>query len=273
MHISLTSLQVGWLIGVGICTLGGTFFFIREWTKRKPLSPLAPLQMHWVKIIGCGLMFVVVPLGIHCLFKFILHAPNKGNWVYGYSFLTECILALFFLKIMRQRAFTMNTNRYKLSHIGLTIHGFLQLLPIVIFSMIGWGIVLYVLKRLGLPIHIDPQPVVQLLLIHNPTPFSMVAIILTIVVFAPICEEVFFRGILLRFFSRFASFKLSLWSDAFIFALVHHHLTTFVPLMLLGYYFCKYYARGRNLWVNIGMHALFNLGNLANIFILKSLVL
>jgi len=273
MHVSLTSLQVGWLIGVGICTLGGMFFCIREWTKRKPLSPLAPLQMHWVKIIGCGLMFVVVPLGIHGVFKFILHTPNKGNWVYGSSFLTECILALFFLKIMRQRAFAMNTNRYTLSHLGLTIHGFLQLLPVIIVSMIGCEIVLYRLNRLGLPIPIDPQPIVQLLLIHNPTPFSMVAIILTIGVFAPICEEVFFRGILLRFFSRFASFKFSLWADAFIFALVHHHLTTFVPLMLLGYYFCKYYARGRNLWVNIGMHALFNLGNLANIFILKSLVL
>lgn len=273
MHLSLTSLQVGWLTSIGICTLGGTFLFIKEWTKRNPPSPLLPLQIHWIKIVGCGLMFVIVPLGIHCVLKFIPHTPNKDNWIYLYSFLTECILALFFLKIMHQRGFAMNTNRYTLSHIGLTIHGFLQLLPIVIFSVIGWGIVLCMLKYLGLPIHVSPQPVVQLLLVHNPTPFSMAAIILTIGVFAPICEEVFFRGILLRFFSRFISFKISLWADAFIFALVHHHLTTFVPLMLLGYYFCKYYVRGGNLWVNIGMHALFNLGNLANIFILKSLVL
>jgi membrane protease YdiL (CAAX protease family) len=86
---------------------------------------------------------------------------------------------------------------------------------------------------------------------------------------APIFEECLFRGILLPMAVR----KFGLGSGIFLislgFALIHIHLPSFVPLMIIAAGFSFAYLYTRSLWVPIIMHSLFNGINLAMLLVIR----
>jgi membrane protease YdiL (CAAX protease family) len=85
-----------------------------------------------------------------------------------------------------------------------------------------------------------------------------VCYILTAIFVASIYEEVLFRGILFPTIVRY----LGLWSGITIvsgvFALIHMHVPSLVPLFLLSIALCVAYWRTGSLWINIGIHSIFN---------------
>ena len=91
--------------------------------------------------------------------------------------------------------------------------------------------------------------------------FLNVAIGCSAVILAPICEEIFFRGILLRFFCSFLSLPKSLWLSSFVFAAMHGSWAAFLPIAAVGYRLGRSYAESRNLAVNMTIHGLFNAFN------------
>jgi membrane protease YdiL (CAAX protease family) len=105
------------------------------------------------------------------------------------------------------------------------------------------------------------QPLMQLLLKGQASVPSLAAIGCSAVILAPICEEIFFRGILLRFFSSFLSLPKSLWLSSFVFAAMHGSWAAFLPIAAVGYRLGRNYAESRNLAVNMTIHGLFNTFN------------
>jgi len=82
--------------------------------------------------------------------------------------------------------------------------------------------------------------------------------ILMAIVAAPLFEELIFRGLLFPYLVKRAGLAGGTVLVSVLFALMHFHLPSFVPLFLLSAALCLAYWRTGSLWVNIGTHAIFN---------------
>ncbi len=83
--------------------------------------------------------------------------------------------------------------------------------------------------------------------------YSMIALCI-----APIYEELIFRGLLFSYLVKRTGLPAGTLVVSVIFAVMHYHGPSFVPLFLLSATLCLVYWRTGSLWVCIGMHALFN---------------
>ena len=79
-----------------------------------------------------------------------------------------------------------------------------------------------------------------------------------IVVFAPIAEELFFRGIVFNAWLREAGRIWAYVGSAALFAAIHLSLESLLPIFLLGLALAWVYQRTGNLLAPITMHATVN---------------
>ena len=85
---------------------------------------------------------------------------------------------------------------------------------------------------------------------------------LSAVIIAPICEELLFRGLIYGTLKRFGERIFAALASSLLFALIHGHVPSILPLTILALGFCIAYERTGCLWVPIAMHAMFNGFNL-----------
>ncbi len=103
------------------------------------------------------------------------------------------------------------------------------------------------------------------------------------IILAPIAEEIFFRGILYPALkqipgqfhrshpeddpfaprSQYLYPRFALWGSAVIFAAIHHSVSIFVPLLVLGAILAWLYEKTNNLLACITAHSVFNAINMA----------
>lgn len=82
----------------------------------------------------------------------------------------------------------------------------------------------------------------------------------TIVIIAPIFEEFIFRGILFSWFMQRYRLIVSVVLSSFLFGLLHWDPVASPIIMVLGIALAMAYRITGNIWVSIGIHALWNLG-------------
>jgi membrane protease YdiL (CAAX protease family) len=128
---------------------------------------------------------------------------------------------------------------------------------------LGWGLVAWVgasilsdlvvivLEALG--IDAAPQAAEQALEVIDPW-----LAIASIVVLAPIAEEVFFRGIGFNALLRERGRRWAYLGSAALFAVIHLSLVALLPIFLLGLALAWVYERTGNLLAPIAMHAVVN---------------
>lgn len=87
---------------------------------------------------------------------------------------------------------------------------------------------------------------------------SKVYFALLAVVIAPVVEELLFRGVLLPALTRYAGVKPAIVAVSVLFALVHGHLPSAVPLFILSAALSLAYIYRGSLITSIAMHAFFN---------------
>lgn len=112
-------------------------------------------------------------------------------------------------------------------------------------------------------------PIARLLIGHEPGAPSQVPTCVTggwllalapaIVIVAPICEELLFRGFLYRMLRRRLSVGWAATISAATFAALHVYPILMPSLFLLGVALALVYERRRNLVANMALHATFNL--------------
>jgi hypothetical protein len=94
--------------------------------------------------------------------------------------------------------------------------------------------------------------------IENATGGGLAAIWVAGVVFAPVTEEIFFRGYLYRAMSALKGRTRGLIYSSLLFGVVHFNLPAFLPIMLGAMILAEGYRRTGDLWVPVIAHALNN---------------
>lgn len=128
--------------------------------------------------------------------------------------------------------------------------------PIMIAANLAWRTIL---TALGFE-RVIQDPVK--LVLDGGTPLEQSLIYGMIVLVAPVCEELVFRGVIFRYFHQRLSLALALLLSAAFFAAVHFNLYTFVPLLVIGITLALAYRESGNILSSIAFHAAFNSINL-----------
>ena len=76
-----------------------------------------------------------------------------------------------------------------------------------------------------------------------------------IVVIAPLCEELFFRGTLYRLFCEELEIKTAALLSGLVFSLIHQEILWILPVWILGYALAREYEASGRLGVPMVMHA------------------
>lgn len=105
---------------------------------------------------------------------------------------------------------------------------------------------------------VEPQITVVWILAEQSL-LARVGLILAIVILAPLCEELLFRGIILPLMAQLVNRTLAIVATSLLFALIHFHIASFLPLFALAIFISIAYIYTRNIWTPIAMHACFNL--------------
>jgi membrane protease YdiL (CAAX protease family) len=104
-------------------------------------------------------------------------------------------------------------------------------------------------------------------LFQNQTPVELAAILLAVGACAPLCEELFFRGVLAQGLFRMRQRALhAVWVSGFIFSAFHLDPVGFLARWELGLLFGYLYLRTGSLWPGIAAHAANNLVSSALFF-------
>jgi len=109
----------------------------------------------------------------------------------------------------------------------------------------------------------EPQEMVRVLLQPGCGPGLCAAIAFTAVLAAPVVEELVFRGVALPLLARCSRGPLAIVAASALFACVHFHLPSVVPLFVFAVFLSLGYLSTASLTVPVVMHALFNAWSLA----------
>ena len=95
--------------------------------------------------------------------------------------------------------------------------------------------------------------------IHTPEGTHRYLVIIVSVIFAPIIEEIFYRGIIFKKMLESYSLTISILITSFLFASMHWNLEGLLAYFLIGLAFTYIYYLTKALWLNILMHGFYNL--------------
>jgi membrane protease YdiL (CAAX protease family) len=146
--------------------------------------------------------------------------------------------------------FGMARKRLKLLPLSFLIY--LAVLPLIgLISLLYQKILVQLLGN-----EVEIQAIAQL--ISDSNSWVKAGYIALAVVAAPLYEEIIFRGVLFPMAARRIGLPGGMLAISAVFALLHFHLPSLMPLFLLSIVLCLTYWRTGSLWTSIGLHALFN---------------
>ena len=105
----------------------------------------------------------------------------------------------------------------------------------------------------------------------TPDPATAALTVISVVICAPIMEEILFRGLFYGVAKRFTHPTYAAIAVSVFFGAVHGNFLSLLPLTLLGLMFTMAYERTRSLLVPMVMHAVFNGAQMALIFYAKEI--
>lgn len=114
----------------------------------------------------------------------------------------------------------------------------------------------YIIKALHLHIMTNDQVVLQQ---SKAAPLTTYALLAGSVLFAPFCEELFFRGLVLPGLLRELSSVWAVLISAALFAIAHVDPNSFLPLFVIGIALGVLRLRSGSTWATISLHVLNNL--------------
>lgn len=146
--------------------------------------------------------------------------------------------------------FAMRLSKLRL--IPLSIPVYLAIVPVIGMATLVYQ---WILKQ-QFGMDISMQEVAEL--ISQSHAWVRVGFIVVAVVVAPLYEELIFRGVLFPYLVRRIGLSGGIMAVSAVFALMHFHIPSALPLFLLSIALCLTYWRTGTLWTNIALHALFN---------------
>ncbi|MEM9398788.1 MAG: type II CAAX endopeptidase family protein [Verrucomicrobiota bacterium] len=176
----------------------------------------------------------------------------------GLGLLTPVLILLFIIYTMQLqnidfRKLWLGQDEKFLFYIRWTVIIYLAIFtPILIITLSSQGI----LEAFN--VEIEPQQTVEMFLQMEELA-QMLIFIFFACIWAPIFEEILFRGFLYPLLKARFNKKIALVSSSVLFGFIHLHLPSIVPLTMLGVVLCFVYEYSGRLILSIMIHALFNL--------------
>lgn len=102
----------------------------------------------------------------------------------------------------------------------------------------------------------DTQTIVRYLR-EGPMPLR-ITISITAVIFAPLIEEIMFRGYLYPILKKYAGTFTAVLFTSLLFGMVHNNISAIIPLTFFGAVLVFLYEKTKTIWTPIIAHALFN---------------
>jgi len=229
-----------------------------DWGSRVNMMENRPWT--WVEGLGVAAIagiLISVTMGVAML----LNHPRESTLVILQSVLVDLTGILAIAVVVRRRgggwanAFGMTAN--PLRHIKPGLSFYLAMMPLVLFASLVYQGILYSQGYTpGL------QDIALLLSGDHPFWLRFYMAVLAMVI-APVFEECLFRGIMLPVMIRGLGMGAGIFATSFVFAAIHFHLPSLVPLIVVASGFSLAYLYSGSLWVPIIMHGTFNGINLA----------
>lgn len=88
---------------------------------------------------------------------------------------------------------------------------------------------------------------------------NLILLLITAGVFAPVWEELFYRGVLLRKFMKRYSVISSIFLSSLLFAIFHGGLFSIVNAFIMGCFLSYVYIIRKNIWIPIIIHSINNI--------------
>jgi membrane protease YdiL (CAAX protease family) len=141
-------------------------------------------------------------------------------------------------------------------------------------SGVGWGLVAWLVSTVVIAgvvwlleqIGQAPEPQAAERAIELLDPWLVV---LSVVILAPIAEEVFFRGVVFNAWLREGGRRWAFIGSAVLFAAIHLSLVSLLPIFILGLFLAWVYERTGSLLAPIAMHATVNGISVALAFLVR----
>ena len=150
------------------------------------------------------------------------------------------------------------------ANVAMGIMFYLATVPLYVFCS---AVYLNVLDMVGY--RVEPQEVLELLIDAGQPGWLRSHLVLLALFAAPLVEEVLFRGIALPVLLRRFRPASAIFLASLLFALLHFHIPSIVPLFVIATAFSLGYIHSGSLLVPIVMHALFNTVSLIATLLLK----
>lgn len=204
-------------------------------------------------VLGCQIGLLATAI----LASALLEQPSKTVLLLVETALFDgagLILLYGYLRLTRRSWLAVfgNPSVEPLKQIRLATLFYLAILPVVFFSaLVSQGI----LSLNGYPPSL--QEIVLLLSGDNPLWMRFYLVFLATFL-APTMEECIFRGLVLPLLARRLGTAPAIVTTSVLFAAIHFHMPSFIPLCIMATGFSLAYLYSRSLWVPIVMHALCN---------------
>ncbi len=236
---------------------------------------LSPWSLSWldaVAIIGSAIVliwfaqnFVVAMLRLYHGGDFSLSDPSLWILVaFGLAVQLPLLLTVVLGRILFPKHFPRFLRERRLEvgeSLRILADVYFRFLPVVMLIMLGWTFLLGLAAKSGWIDPVEPQLLVTAFAFADDWLARLAFFILAVVV-APIAEELFFRGIVYRFFKEKIGLSLAMLLSAVLFAMVHNSLHAFAGLVVFGVLLAHLYERTGDIRVPIFFHAAFNLTSL-----------
>jgi membrane protease YdiL (CAAX protease family) len=238
-------------------------------------EPLSHWSLNWldaVAIVGSAFILiwfaqnlVAVLLQLYQGEDFTLVDPGLWTLVaFGLAVQLPLLLTVVLGRLIFPKHFPcrLRERRVALAESGrIVADAYFRFLPLVMLIMLGWTLLLGFAAESGWIPPAEPQLLVTVFAFADDW-LARLAFFFLAVVLAPVAEELFFRGVIYRFFKAKIGMTLAMLLSAVLFALVHNSLHAFVGLVVLGVLLARLYESTGDIRVPMLFHAAFNLTSL-----------
>lgn len=169
--------------------------------------------------------------------------------------LSLCAVLLLYLVVLRGLSPAELFGLRRCSFFKAAGTALLAIIPLYVLVSIVAAVVTWWAKDIWPDL--QPQEAVKALKTAGSLPLKALMGVAAVVV-APLVEETVFRGFIYGVLKRYTDGWFAALCSASLFAIVHMHIGTFVPLFVLALGLCAAYERTGSLLVPMWMHAIFN---------------
>lgn len=208
-----------------------------------------------IVLLGVGYVALLVAFTIIAIARGIEEGPDV------FTLDTVLVLLLFEVWLGAIVLWLARRRGMSLRDLGFVMPARWRYIPIALFFSYA-AIVLWSLGIEAVDRYVDRD--LSGLTEGNPIPtddysFLLWAVLgVSIVVLAPLSEELFFRGLLYRALALRWAPSLAMLVSGVAFSLVHFNVSVFVPFVVIGIVLAWSYTRSQSLWTPIIVHAIVN---------------